>query len=96
MALLGDMLELGDHESEAHEESLQVAVDCGVDLLGLAGEAYLAAAKKLGVRAVVAKDSVALARLMVDKIEPGDVVLIKGSRGLKMERALPVLSKGVV
>ena len=96
VALLGDMLELGDHESEAHEESLLVAVDCGVDLLGLAGEAYLAAAKKLGVRAVVAKDSVSLAQLMVDKIEPGDVVLIKGSRGLKMERALPVLFRGVV
>ena len=96
VALLGDMLELGDHEAEAHEATLELALECGIDILGLVGEAYSTAANKLGVKAVVAKDSVALAEQMQGKIEPGDVVLIKGSRGLKMERAIPVLFEGVV
>jgi len=96
VALLGDMLELGEHESKAHEEILQVAVEAGVSLIGLAGEAYSAAAARLGVDAVVARDSVSLAEQLKGKIEPEDVVLVKGSRGLKMELALPVLFEGVV
>ena len=48
-------------------------------------------ARELGVQVVSAENATALAELLKGQINPGDVVLLKGSRGARMERALQCL-----
>ena len=86
VALLGDMLELGDAENEAHREAVEHAASLGLEVLGLAGTRMGAAAPQ--VEAIRAEDSDALGATVAPQLEPGDVVLLKGSRGARMERVL--------
>lgn len=90
VALLGDMLELGASEAGAHADVLDLVSSLGLDLVGLAGPRFQAAARgRAGV--VSAPDVDALASQIGDQIQAGDVVLLKGSRGMRMERALAAL-----
>jgi UDP-N-acetylmuramoyl-tripeptide--D-alanyl-D-alanine ligase len=88
----GDMRELGAESRAAHEEIGRMAVEADVDRLVCVGpesRATAEAAKKagLGAEAVTwvaeAAEAAALAPAMVDD---GDVVLVKGSRAIGMER----------
>jgi UDP-N-acetylmuramoyl-tripeptide--D-alanyl-D-alanine ligase len=88
VALLGDMLELGEAEVEAHRAVVRLASDLGIDLLGLAGPRMAAAAEVATVPTVVAEDADALREALAGALVPGDVVLVKGSRGARMERVL--------
>ncbi|MCB9779995.1 MAG: UDP-N-acetylmuramoyl-tripeptide--D-alanyl-D-alanine ligase [Alphaproteobacteria bacterium] len=92
VALLGDMLELGATEAQAHQETLALALDLGIDLVGLAGPRFTAAAQALGhaqdPRLLLSPSSEDLGALVAPRLQTGDVVLAKGSRGLAMERAL--------
>ncbi len=88
IALLGDMLELGEGEAEAHAAILELAAGLGLDRLGLAGPRYAAAARGWTGEALVAGDAEALRERIVEQLRPGDVLLVKGSRGLRMERTL--------
>ena len=89
VALLGDMLELGEEEASAHREVLEQAQALGFDLLGVAGPRFAAAAAAAGTPGIViAADADALAHLVAAQLTPGDVVLLKGSRGMAMERIL--------
>lgn len=91
VALLGDMLELGAAEEEAHREALSLALSLGLDGLGVAGPRFSAAAAALGVAVPAASDAESLAALVGPALQPGDVVLLKGSRGMAMERILQAL-----
>ena len=85
IAVLGDMLELGTHSKEEHSKIEQWALDNEVDLLFLYGPAM----KKVsvsGISMVHFDEIVALCDQLVIELKQGDVVLVKGSRGLKMER----------
>jgi UDP-N-acetylmuramoyl-tripeptide--D-alanyl-D-alanine ligase len=90
VALLGDMLELGDHEAALHEDVLAHALRLGLDGIGTVGPRFSAAAARLsaGDRVHALDTPEALA----DAVHPGltadTTVLIKGSRGLAMERIL--------
>lgn len=93
-ALLGDMLELGSDEERAHRDTLALALELGLELVAVAGPRYAAAARHLGAldRVVCAASAEELAPAIAPGLRPGDVVLLKGSRGLAMERVLPALS----
>ncbi len=90
VALLGDMLELGEAEVAAHREIARLAGALGLELVGLAGP-RMSAVRDACVGAgelVVSPDAQTLGQALVGRLGPGDVVLIKGSRGARMERVL--------
>ncbi|HEY7159946.1 MAG TPA: hypothetical protein VH815_01750, partial [Acidobacteriota bacterium] len=92
VAIVGDMLELGENGIAYHEEAGRHAAKSGVDLLITAGalsQHMAAEARKQGVPEVHATQSSSEAgELAVKKLHPGDLVLIKGSRGMKMETVI--------
>ncbi len=94
IAVLGDMLELGTVAVDAHRAIGATAARIGVDLVITLGPL----AKQVGEGAIDAgmpRDRVleagsqAEAAALLKKLtRPGDIVLIKGSRGMKMEKIL--------
>ncbi len=100
IAALGDMLELGDSETELHGLIGREAARVGIDVLLATGprSRHMAeAARAAGVPTVhVVADSEEAAELLVGLVGPGDTVLVKGSRGMRMERAVEALAEGAV
>jgi len=93
----GEMLELGEHAQELHAASGRIAAEAGIDLVaGVRGNAeYLAAAAcKGGVPSLFLADAEAAGRWLRQNLRPGDVVLVKGSRGVHLERAIEALKNG--
>lgn len=99
VAVLGDMLELGQYESRGHEMvGMRVAeiVDALVTV-GERGRMIAAAAVQSGLarQAVTELDGVQDAiELLQTRLAPGDVVLIKGSHGMRMDRIVSALEEG--
>ena len=85
IAVLGDMLELGDAEASAHAEALALATSLGLDRILVTGPRMTGAAAG-GVEGYVDVD--ALSAALAPDLRAGDVVLVKGSRGARMERVL--------
>ncbi len=96
VALLGDMLELGHEELALHRALLERALGLGLDLVGACGPRMQAASASLAPRPdlMVAPDAEALAGLLAAGLRPGDLVLLKGSRGMAMERISARLGGG--
>jgi UDP-N-acetylmuramoyl-tripeptide--D-alanyl-D-alanine ligase len=92
VAVLGEMLELGAHSERLHEECGRAAAGSGVDLLvavgGPAARALASAARAAGMADAAvsyAARSEDAAALVADAVRPGDVVLVKGSRGTRTD-----------
>jgi UDP-N-acetylmuramoyl-tripeptide--D-alanyl-D-alanine ligase len=88
-AVLGEMLELGSHATRLHEECGAAAAVVGLDLMiavgGPPARAHAAAAVRTGMpEASVATvgTSAEAAELAAARTRPGDLVLVKGSRGI--------------
>jgi UDP-N-acetylmuramoyl-tripeptide--D-alanyl-D-alanine ligase len=87
VAVLGDMLELGADERRFHREIGAHAAARGVDVLVTVGPlaAEMAPAfARAGAHSVA--DAPAAAELLARLLAPGDTVLVKGSRGVGLER----------
>jgi UDP-N-acetylmuramoyl-tripeptide--D-alanyl-D-alanine ligase len=89
VAVLGEMLELGDHALGLHRECGRAAAEAGLDLLITVGGAPAAAMADAATAAGMATGRVthvptrdAAADLALEWIRPGDLVLVKGSRGI--------------
>jgi len=65
-----------------------------VGVRGLA-EAVVRAAAQAGVEAVFVEDSEAAGRWLLANVKAGDAVLLKASRGVRLERALAVVADKV-
>jgi UDP-N-acetylmuramoyl-tripeptide--D-alanyl-D-alanine ligase len=87
VAVLGDMLELGDeHEAGYHRTLGDQATDARVLLLLTVGPRAAAAGETfIGGEHLHAADASEAARLLEPRLQRGDVVLIKGSRGVGLE-----------
>jgi len=94
IAALGEMLELGAWSEQLHREVGRHAARRGVDLLvGVRGAARhlveeAVAAGLPRASAVFFEDPREAGRFLKGEARPGDAVLVKGSRGVRMERAL--------
>jgi UDP-N-acetylmuramoyl-tripeptide--D-alanyl-D-alanine ligase len=92
VAVLGEMLELGEHSIALHRESGAFAARSGVNqLFAIGGEparALADAATRAGLPAAAVhyfENSEAAAAAIAPAIRPGDVVLVKGSRGTRAD-----------
>jgi UDP-N-acetylmuramoyl-tripeptide--D-alanyl-D-alanine ligase len=92
VAVLGDMLELGATEHELHRQIGEHAAAAGVDLLVTVGPLARSIAEGYGAAAHSVSDAAAAAELMPGLLAPGDVVLVKGSRGVGLELVCQTLS----
>jgi UDP-N-acetylmuramoyl-tripeptide--D-alanyl-D-alanine ligase len=92
LAVLGDMLELGD-EGPAEHLALADAVSGSADLLFACGKLMrgLCAAVPERLHAVHATDSMALAPLVAHAVRPDDAILVKGSLGSRMRLVVQAL-----
>ena len=85
VAVLGDMLELGPQEARFHSEIGRYASECGVDVLVTVGPLAAQMGNEFGGELHAAPDAGAAATLVRDLVAPGDIVLVKGSRGVGLE-----------
>jgi UDP-N-acetylmuramoyl-tripeptide--D-alanyl-D-alanine ligase len=93
VAVLGTMLELGEASDRLHTEVLKDVLDRPIDLVVATG-GFHAAATALDVddERIVAADAWQDAYpLLRDRLEGEEVVLLKASRGIALERVLPML-----
>jgi UDP-N-acetylmuramoyl-tripeptide--D-alanyl-D-alanine ligase len=94
VAVLGDMLELGSLEAEAHRELGVAARQAGVvAFFGPRSQSAFAQATA-GQQTAHFVDMEPLLVWLKAQLRPGDVVLVKGSRGMKLERVVNVLTGG--
>jgi len=95
VAVLGTMLELGPTAPQLHDEIARAALDARVDLIGGVGE-FAAALERVGAprdRIVVAQDAEAIWPALSSRLEPNAIILLKGSRGVRLERLVPLVTK---
>jgi UDP-N-acetylmuramoyl-tripeptide--D-alanyl-D-alanine ligase len=88
IALLGDMLELGPEGPRFHREVGERAARLGFTVVGvgeLSREMAAGAAATEGTKAVWLPDAAAAADWVAAEVRGGDVVLVKGSRGMGLE-----------
>jgi len=92
IAILGEMRELGDSAFALHEACGRAAAESGVDVLvavgGPSADGFIAGAKAHGLKdAQLARfsDSASACSPVAALIRAGDLVLIKGSRGTRMD-----------
>ncbi|HAH09433.1 MAG TPA: UDP-N-acetylmuramoylalanyl-D-glutamyl-2,6-diaminopimelate--D-alanyl-D-alanine ligase [Alphaproteobacteria bacterium] len=95
IAVLGDMLELGASSPQLHA-SLSAGIDAeGIDAVFACGAMMrnLWDALDSAKRGHYAADAEELARILPDEVRSGDVVMVKGSNGLKMIRVVDALRR---
>ncbi|HEY3865673.1 MAG TPA: UDP-N-acetylmuramoyl-tripeptide--D-alanyl-D-alanine ligase [Solirubrobacteraceae bacterium] len=92
LAVLGDMLELGREAGPAlHREVGAYASARGVDVLVTVGPLAAEMVGAFGGEAYAVPDAEAAGELLVGLLREGDTVLVKGSRGVGLERVAQVL-----
>jgi UDP-N-acetylmuramoyl-tripeptide--D-alanyl-D-alanine ligase len=94
IAVLGDMLELGPEETRLHREVGAVAAASGVDVLVTVGPRAVAMLDAFDGESYAVADAGEAAALVGDLIEAGDLVLVKGSRGVGLEVVAETLLAG--
>jgi UDP-N-acetylmuramoyl-tripeptide--D-alanyl-D-alanine ligase len=93
----GEMLELGPEGAELHRNCGREAARAGIELIvGVQGQAteILEGALESGVdrsRLKFVRDAIQAGDVLARTLKKGDVVLIKGSRGVKLDQALNTL-----
>lgn len=93
IAVLGDMLELGEKSTDLHRDLAGAVGAARADLVFLCGQKMVALWQALpqNIRGGYAETSSALAPELVRHLRAGDVVLVKGSFGIKMSVIIDAL-----
>ena len=96
VAVLADMLELGEMSTELHESVGEMVVKANIDKLICYGKnaRYIAEkADEMGLHSGCATDKGMLLEYLKMTLKPNDIVLFKGSRGMKLEEVIEELYK---
>ncbi len=91
LLILGDMLELGKWSFDEHCRILQLAAQVENAELLLVGSEFSRAAHALGIGATCCTDSTEAADWVAQNKISDTVILLKGSRGIKLEKLIGVL-----
>lgn len=93
IVVAGEMLELGPSGAAMHQDAGERIAQHGIDLLlGVRGMAVVmvVGARRAGLHAKFVATPEEAGEWLRHEIQPGDVVLLKASRGVRLERALDV------
>ncbi|MFC7163931.1 UDP-N-acetylmuramoyl-tripeptide--D-alanyl-D-alanine ligase [Aquipuribacter hungaricus] len=99
-AVLGEMLELGEHSRVEHDRVGRLAVRLNIDRLVAVGQGALhydqgaTQEGSWGEESVLVDDIDAARRLLADELRPGDVVLLKASNSVGLWRLADELARG--
>jgi UDP-N-acetylmuramoyl-tripeptide--D-alanyl-D-alanine ligase len=94
IAILADMLELGDQSEELHRQIGKNTMRCGVDILLTFGRLSKSIHDNASVETKAHFDSKStLTEYLMHTLADGDILLVKGSRGMKMEEVIVNLSE---
>jgi len=98
LAIIGDMLELGERTEDAHREAGRLAAGAATLLIAVGDQVAImgAAAVAAGLPSsavAYARDADAAADLAGPHLEPGTAVLVKASRGLGLDRVVERLRR---
>ncbi len=96
IAVLGDMLELGDHTRDEHYKMGKIAAKCTHKLFTVGIRAKVIAEgaldeKMLDDNIMQCDSSIDAGKELARILQKGDVVYIKGSQGVRMERAIKMI-----
>lgn len=96
IAVLGDMFELGETAPKMHADLAKNIIDNNVDVVFTAGKLtqnlYNALPDK--IKGGNKEESVDIAKDVFKSLKNGDVILVKGSRGMKMENVVNYIAQG--
>jgi UDP-N-acetylmuramoyl-tripeptide--D-alanyl-D-alanine ligase len=98
VAILGDMRELGDSADRLHQEMGQFLATCDIDLLICVGEksgliASQATSNGFAPEKIIHYPTTAMATVSISHhIHQGDLVLLKGSRYMALEKLVAPIS----
>jgi UDP-N-acetylmuramoyl-tripeptide--D-alanyl-D-alanine ligase len=89
--ILGTMRELGEASAKCHDDISQFALDSGADVIAGIGD-FAESLRRVGSsdeRIVAAPTAGELWPLLVPRLHPNAVILLKASRGVKLEQLVP-------
>ena len=96
VVVVGTMLELGSQSEELHRKAAREIAEADVDLIvgtGAFKDAFAPVRDELGDRLVLADEPAGAFEEMASRMTGDEVVLLKGSRGVALERLLPGLEE---
>ncbi len=91
VAVLGDMFEIGDSGEELHRDIGKLLNNAGIEVFIGTGPLMKRALEVFRGKGLWADNPEVAGRELLGVMKPGDIVLIKGSRGMKMERVTEVI-----
>lgn len=96
LAVIGEMKELGEGSAAAHRELGRELADAGVEAVVFLGEGARAALEEFVERGGAGSfaESAGDAAEFLQTLRPGDLVLVKGSRALELERVIEPFREG--
>ena len=94
IAVLGDMLELGEYTEKEHRNLVMYAASCGIDVLLCIGDNMKVAVEAAQVTSISSvkwfSNKEELADCLVKTVKEDDLILFKASRGIKLEDVLQI------
>jgi UDP-N-acetylmuramoyl-tripeptide--D-alanyl-D-alanine ligase len=95
IAVIGEMLELGEHSKQAHEHIGELVRELEIDRLVTVGEYsnYVGGTAKARLWKHFSNSSLA-AQFLINEVEASDVVMVQGSRGIHLDIVVKSLEKG--
>lgn len=89
--ILGDMFEMGEYAEEEHLRIGELALSYGFEQVILVGEEYARCPLSNQPNLIRYKTTDELLKSLKEEKPEGKLILLKGSRGMKLEKAIPLL-----